>query len=125
MVRWLALFSLLFGLVCLGISLAHLAMGPASIPGSVPVNATMDSEDRFYATLLTGFAVAMIWASRDLAARRSVYLALMATFFLGGLARLVSVAMVGWPSPLFIFLGSLELLIPPACWLALRRALAD
>ncbi|MBS0256076.1 MAG: DUF4345 domain-containing protein [Proteobacteria bacterium] len=119
----LSVFTLLFGLVCLGISLVHIAFGPASIPGSVPVNATMDSEDRFYATLFTGFGLAMIWASRDLVGRRQVFLALMATFFLGGIARLVSAAAVGWPSPLFTFLGSLELVIPPVSWLVLRRAL--
>jgi hypothetical protein len=66
MLRALSLFASLFGLVCTGIALAHLAIGPHSIPGSIPVNATMDSEDRFYATLFLGFGLAVVWTSRDL-----------------------------------------------------------
>jgi hypothetical protein len=41
LLRW---FLAAFGLVCVGIALTHIAFGPGSIPGSVPVNATMDSE---------------------------------------------------------------------------------
>lgn len=106
-------FITLFSLVCMGIALVHIGFGPASIPGSVPVNATMDSEDRFYATLFLGFGAANIWCARDLATRGSVLYALMLVFFVGGIARLISAAMVGLPSPLFVFLGSLELVIPP------------
>ncbi|MFM5923740.1 MAG: DUF4345 domain-containing protein [Novosphingobium sp.] len=116
--RW---FLTLFGLVCVGIALAHIVFGPRSIPGSLPVNATMDSEDRFYATLFLGFGLAHVWAARDLAARANVILALQAVFFAGGLARLVSLAQVGPPVPLFLFLGALELIIPPAVWWAVRR----
>lgn len=116
--RW---FLILFGAVCAGIALVHIAFGPGSIPGSMPGNAVMDSEDRFYATLFLGFGLAQIWAARDLARRAGVVLALQATFFAGGIARLISVAAVGWPGPLFTFLGALELLIPPLIWWALRR----
>lgn len=112
---------LVFGIVCMAIACLHIAIGPSSIPGSVPVNATMDSEDRFYATLFLGFGAVLIWCSRDLRARESVFGALLLTFFLGGVARIVSVFAVGWPSPLFIFLGSLELILPPLFWLWHRR----
>ena len=117
----LSAFTALFGIVCVLISMLHITLGPASIPGSVPVNATMDSEDRFYATLFTGFGLALVWSSFDLAARQRVFLALMMTFFLGGLARIVSVISVGWPNALFTFLGSLELMMPPLLWWWLAR----
>ena len=117
--RW---FLILFGTVCTGIALVHIAFGPASIPGSVPVNAVMDSEDRFYATLFLGFGIAQIWAAFDLANRRGVVLALQATFFLGGIARIISALAVGSPGPLFIFLGALELVIPPLVWLGMRKS---
>ena len=119
LLRW---FLILFGSVCTGIALLHIALGPASIPGSVPVNAIMDSEDRFYATLFLGFGLAHVWSAQDLARRSGLVLAMQAGFFAGGLARIVSVLAVGLPSPLFIFLGSLELLIPPLVWWALRGA---
>lgn len=118
MLRW---FLILFGAVCTGIALVHIAFGPASIPGSVPVNAVMDSEDRFYATLFLGFGLAHIWAAQDLIQRRGVVLAMQAVFFAGGIARIISLLAVGSPGPLFLFLGALELIIPPVVWLALRR----
>ncbi len=115
-------FVALFGMVCVGIALTHIFVGPSSIPGSVPVNATMDSEDRFYATLFLGFGAAHIWCARDLVRRANILLAMQAVFFLGGIARLISWAQVGPPIGLFVFLGALELVIPPLLWLWLQRA---
>jgi hypothetical protein len=123
MLRSLAILAAVFGLVCVGIALAHLVLGPASIPGSIPVNATMDSEDRFYATLFLGFGVAMVWSSRDLRARAHTFEALMAIFFLGGIARIISMIVVGPPIPFFQLMTLLELLIPPLSWIWLRAAL--
>lgn len=117
--RW---FVLVFGVMCIGIALMHIAIGPSSIPGSVPVNATMDSEDRFYATLFLGFGAALVWCSRDLAGRGREFLALQAVFFLGGVARLISWAQVGPPHPMFVILGAVELILPALLWVWLRRA---
>ena len=51
MKRTLQVFLALFGVTTILIGLRHVAIGPGAIPGSIPVNATMDSEDRFYATI--------------------------------------------------------------------------
>jgi hypothetical protein len=114
--RSLSLVSTLFGLICVVIALAHIAIGPHAIPGAIPVNPTMDSEDRFYATLFFGFGAAIVWCSRDIGPRRRPFGLLLLIFFLGGIARLISVLQVGWPTPLFIFLGSLELILPLLFW---------
>ena len=106
-------FVMLFGAVCMTIALVHIINGPASIPGGVPVNATMDSEDRFYATLFLGFGAANVWCAQELGARGQLFRALMLVFFLGGVARLVSAAQVGPPSLLFTALGAIELVLPP------------
>jgi hypothetical protein len=53
------------GIAAVLIGLAHIALGPASIPGSLPVNATMDSEDRFYAAIFLGFGVSILWSPID------------------------------------------------------------
>lgn len=115
-------FVVLFGVVCASIGLTHIIYGPSSIPGSVPVNATMDSEDRFYATLFVGYGLTLIWCAMDLAARRVAFLWLMIVFFASGLSRIVSILQVGFPHPLFTFLTGVELLLPIALWLWLRRA---
>ena len=115
-------FVALFGAACVAIALTHIFVGPSSIPGSIPVNPTMDSEDRFYATLFLGFGAVHLWCARDLAARTGPLVAMQAVFFLGGVARLISWAQVGPPIPMFIWLGAIELLLPLLLWLALRRA---
>lgn len=124
MPRLFAALIALFGAICCLIALAHIAIGPAVIPGSLPVNATMDSEDRFYATLFLGFGAAIIWCSRDLAARSQAFGALLLLFFLTGIARIISALAVGLPGPLFILLGGLELVLPPLFWWWHRRLYA-
>ncbi|MEO1046516.1 MAG: DUF4345 domain-containing protein [Pseudomonadota bacterium] len=116
--KWLEYFVIFFGSVCCLIALAHIALGPKSIPGAIPVNATMDSEDRFYATLFLGFGIALIWCARALheAERIRVFGFLLAVFFFSGVARIISWAMVGPPIALFIFLMFVELLLPPLLW---------
>jgi Domain of unknown function (DUF4345) len=111
----------LFGLVCAGIGLTHIVLRPSSIPGSIAVNATMDSEDRFYATLFVAFGGALIWCSRNLHARGGPLFWLLTTFFASGMARLVSAAQVGPPGVLFQFLTGVELILPVVLWLWYRR----
>jgi hypothetical protein len=115
---------MLFGAVCIAIGMTHVIFGPSSIPGSVPVNATMDSEDRFYATLFIGFGAALIWCGRALNERGRAFFWLMVLFFCTGVARLVSIAQVGLPHPLFQFLAGVELVLPVLLWLWYRKAFA-
>jgi hypothetical protein len=105
-------FLVFFGIVAIGIAIAHLILGPESIPGSIPVNATMDSEDRFYSILFGAFGLALIWCSVDIESKSKFVYFLAATFFVGGLARLISMVVAGLPNDLFIFLTVLELIIP-------------
>jgi hypothetical protein len=102
----------LFGATAIFIALLHIALGPASIPGSVPVNATMDSEDRFYAVLFMAFGIALIWCVKDVERKARVVYLLMATFLAGGVARLISIAVVGLPNDFFVAMTALELVLP-------------
>jgi Domain of unknown function (DUF4345) len=101
-----------FGVVVILISLLHLAFGPAAIPGAVPVNATMDSEDRFYAMPFLAFGATLIWCAKSVESKAAVVYFLMLTFFVGGVARLVSIALVGLPNNFFIAMLALELVLP-------------
>lgn len=122
--RALEIVVLIGGVVCVVIGLAHIAMGPEALPGAESVNATMDSMDRFYATIFLGYGVALAWCSRDLASRSNVFAALLALLFVGGLARLVSMVVVGRPNDFTLFLLAIELVAPPLLWFWHRRSVS-
>ena len=124
--RTLQILLGLFGATAIFIALLHIALGPASIPGSVPVNATMDSEDRFYAVLFMAFGIALIWCVKDVERKARVVYLLMATFLAGGVARLISIAAVGLPNDFFVAMTALELVLPFIyAWLQYRVSAAQ
>lgn len=86
MSRWF----LLFGVVGTGIALAHLFFGTSTIIGGGPVNATIDSDMRFYAVLFAAFGLGFVWVAQELGARAPVGNLLGLLFFLGGIARLLA-----------------------------------
>jgi hypothetical protein len=112
MKKFLQIFLGAFGVTDIFIAMLHIILGPSAIPGAIPVNATMDSEDRFYATLFMAYGVALLWCIKDIEHKSMVVYFLAVTFFLSGLARLVSMAAVGLPDTFFIAMTGLELLIP-------------
>jgi len=119
--RTLQILLGLFGAIAIFIALAHIVLGPASIPGSVPVNATMDSEDRFYAVLFMAFGIALLWCVKDVERKARVVYFLMATFLAGGVARLISITAVGPPNDFFLAMTALELVLPFVyAWLQYR-----
>jgi hypothetical protein len=124
--RTLQILLGLFGATAIFIALLHIVLGPASIPGSVPVNATMDSEDRFYAVLFMAFGIALIWCVKDVERKARVVYLLMATFLAGGVARLISIAAVGLPNDFFVAMTALELVLPFIyAWLQYRVSAAQ
>jgi hypothetical protein len=109
------------GVSVIAIALLHIAIGPVCIPGSIPVNATLDSEDRFYATMFLAYGAFVLWSARDVQHKTQQVKRLALVFFVGGLARVASASMVGLPHPFFIAMGALELTFPwLLIWLATR-----
>lgn len=119
------LWLVTFGVVCAGIGLAHLLFGSATIIGGGAVNATIDSDLRFYALLFTAFGLAFVWCAADLRARGTVVDALGVVFFVGGLARLLSWAVTGQPNWFYVLMTPVELIIPILNHLLVRHALGS
>ena len=111
----------LFGVIVIGISLAHFAIGPKAIIGGVAVNATMAGEDRFFAGLLLCYGVALLWCARDVQHKRVYINVLAAVFFVGGIGRLIAVVVDGAPHPFFVAMLVVELVLPPLMVVAAKR----
>ncbi|MDT9688947.1 DUF4345 domain-containing protein [Streptomyces sp. P9(2023)] len=119
MARALRTLTLMMGWACVAIGLFHLALGNAATPGVGSAGATVDSWGRFMGAAFVGYGLAWIWSARQrpIPARAVRWLA--GVFLLGGLGRLLSLAVHGWPHWFQIALAVIELGLPPVFfWLA-------
>lgn len=109
----------LFAIGCILAGLSHVALGlgaDAALganPGEAMLEASLDSQNRFYGMTFTVYG-ALTWLfTTDTARYGTMFRTLMVIFFLGGLARLLSIAIHGMPSPMVCGLAVSELLLPP------------
>lgn len=114
--RWLCWAM---GIACVLIGLAHIVLGPEAVPDTGALTVTDDNQNRFFGAIFAGYGLGWIWAARQSPIPGDSVRWLAGIFFVGGLARLVSVAEHGWPHGFVILLTALELALPPAYfWLA-------
>ncbi|MGP3915081.1 DUF4345 domain-containing protein [Nonomuraea sp. NBC_00507] len=119
MARVLRILTQLMGWACVTIGLFHVALGNDAIPGAGSAGATVDSWGRFMGASFVGYGLAWLWAARQrpIPARAVRWLA--GVFLLGGVGRLLSLAVHGWPQWFQIALAVIELSLPPVLfWLA-------
>jgi hypothetical protein len=114
-------FLVLFGVVVIGISLAHLAVGPDAIIGGSVVDPTSDGEDRFFAGMFLCYGLAVLWCARDVQHKRGYVNLLAAAMLVGGIGRLLAVILAGAPHPFYIAMLAVELGLPPLIMLAAKR----
>ena len=112
-----------FGVVCAAIGLSHLMFGTSTVIGGGPVNATIDSDMRFYAVLFVAYGMAFTWCALEVGERARVANALGVVFFAGGVARLLSWASSGRPNWFYVVKIHVELVVPVVNYALLRRAL--
>ncbi|MFD5323451.1 DUF4345 domain-containing protein [Streptomyces sp. NPDC127092] len=109
----------LMGWACVLIGLSHVALGNAAIPGAGSAGATVDSWGRFMGACFAGYGLAWLWTARQrpIPARPVRWLA--GVFLLGGVGRLLSLAVHGWPHGFQVALTAVELVLPPVFfWLS-------
>lgn len=88
-------------------------------------DASLDSQNRYYGISFTIYGVLFWIAAGDLGRYRTVLRILIGWFFLGGLMRLVSIALKGWPSEMVWALALSELILPPILWWLMLREERD
>jgi hypothetical protein len=119
MARALRLLARLMGWACAAIGLFHVALGNAAIPGAGSAGATVDSWGRFMGASFVGYGLAWLWAARQRPIPAWAVRWLAGVFLLGGVGRLLSLAVHGWPQWFQIALAVIELGLPPVFfWLS-------
>ncbi|MER8188439.1 DUF4345 domain-containing protein [Kitasatospora sp. NPDC094015] len=122
MARLLKWLLLIMGAVCAAIGVLHLALGIDSVPGEGSAGATVDSRERYYGAIFLGYGLAWIWAARQSPIPARAVRRLAGICLLGGLGRILSIAIHGWPQWFQVVLTATELALPP---LFLLLATAD
>lgn len=110
----------LFGLVCMLVGALHVFLGlqaeqllGAGLSEATIANASLDSQNRFYGAAFILFGLVAWVSATDLRKYALIFRLQMAAFFLGGIARLISILLHGLPSLPIQLLTVSELLIPP------------
>ncbi|GAA0299821.1 DUF4345 domain-containing protein [Streptomyces polychromogenes] len=112
MTKALRVFAWVTGLACTAIGLFHVVAGNAAIPGEADAGPTMDSLGRFFGAIFAGYGLAWLWAARQEPVPARVVRWLAVVFLLGGVGRLLSLAVEGWPHPFQVVLTLIELVLP-------------
>jgi hypothetical protein len=119
----LSLFLRLAAIAFVLAGLLHLTLGlGAKLPPEVVRDPVLDSQNRFYGTAFTIYGVLFALGASDLKRHSLVLQCCFWCFFAGGIARLVSMGVVGKPSSMVLALTASELLLPPLLALWLRHA---
>nr|WSW47893.1 DUF4345 domain-containing protein [Streptomyces sp. NBC_01001] len=119
MARALRVLTQLMGWSCVAIGLLHVALGNAAIPGAGSAGATVDSWGRFMGAAFVGYGLAWLWAARQRPIPAAAVRWLAGVLLLGGVGRVLSLAVHGWPQWFQIALTAIELGMPPVFfWLA-------
>lgn len=83
----------------------------------------IDSQNRFYGVAFTVYGFLFYLCATDLPKYETVLKILLAVFFAAGLARIVSIGVVGLPSVMVLFLLFVELVMPPVLYVWLRMTI--
>ena len=122
----------LSGLILIAAGAAHVVLGVhadvllgAGVSAQSITDAGHDSQNRFYGAMFSVCGALLILFSRDLPRYGPATKVLLIGITLAGLSRITSVLLYGWPPPLVLFLGVLEVVLPPAMLLWLNRHLKE
>ena len=103
----------LLGSVALIAGLAALLVGPELVPGVKDPSANLDSEWRFFATWYATAGAVLLATVQRVESSGTVIRVVTAAFFLAGLGRVLSMAVVGVPDAIFVALTVIELALGP------------
>jgi Domain of unknown function (DUF4345) len=92
---------------------------------TMPLDATLDSNLRFYSGVWLGLGLAAFWLIPRIEKETVLFRALWLMIFIGGAGRLLSLILMGMPFPPFIGFAVLEIVGAPLFILWQRRVARD
>ncbi|MBA2648583.1 MAG: DUF4345 domain-containing protein [Legionella sp.] len=96
--------------------------GTAAIPGlTTPIGPMVDNELRCVAIFWLAFGVFCFWVSRNIIDRYSFIPAIAFVLFLSGIARLLSIVLVGMPGNQLLGAMGVEVIFSVAIYLSYQR----
>ena len=127
--RTLALFLKIISPVPIAVGLLHLVLGlkadamlGARLPPAVIADPVLDSQNRFYGVAFMLYGVLLYVGASDLKRYLPVVRWTLWLFFAAGLARLLSIALHGVPSPPVLLLLAVEVIGTPVLLWWISRA---
>lgn len=103
----------LLGAVPIATGLLGIIGGPTVAPGGGPTTPSLDSEYRFVNFFWLGAGLILYWTLLEPVSRALVTRVVLIFAAVGGIGRLISLAVVGLPHPVFVGALVLELVIVP------------
>jgi len=113
MPRLLIVVLAVLGAVPVATGLLAIVGGPTVAPGGGPTTPSIDSEYRFVNVFWLAGGLVLWWTLRRASERALVTRVVLVIAATGGIARLISVLVVGWPHPVFVGTIGLELVVVP------------
>ncbi|MFE1316208.1 DUF4345 family protein [Kitasatospora phosalacinea] len=118
MARALRFLCHAMGWACLAIGLLHVLAGNAAVPGAAApgttdAGPTLDSLNRFFGAVFAGYGLAWLRTARRSPIPPGPVRVLAGVLLLGGLGRLLSLAVAGRPHWFQLALLVVELALPP------------
>jgi Domain of unknown function (DUF4345) len=121
LLRALALFIIFVGCLHGAFALSADAMLGVNIPASMLRDPSINSQNRFYGVSYALYGVLLWISAADLKRYGPLFRTLLLMTFVGGLSRIASVILLGWPAPMIVALALSELSLPPILlWWHLR-----
>ncbi len=118
--RYFRLFLIATGIGFIAAGALHIVLGiqadvllGAQISATSLVDAGHDSQNRFYGAMFSVCGALLICFARDIDRYAPALALLLGGFAIAGLVRVISAAQLGWPPPLILALGVIEVLLPP------------
>lgn len=119
--RIVAGFAIITGLIDIVAGTGILALMGSQLPAGAAADPALDSQFRFLSATWFGYGLALWWVAGDLARRLTILELFALAMFVGGLGRVISIAVNGVPpAPMLVFLA-IELVGPVAAVLTARR----